>query len=390
VTERLYYRDAMLLAFDAMVVEQVGDPRHVVLDRTAFYPTSGGQPHDTGTLGGVRVVDVIDDEARIVHVLDADLAPGPVHGAVDAGRRRDHMQQHTAQHLLSALAADRLRWETTSVHFGPERSTIEFATAAVTDRQLAELQQWANDAVAGARPLAITFEDAEAAARSGLRKASGRVGQIRVVTIEGIDRSACGGTHVTRTSEIGAVLLLDTEKIRGHVRVAFVAGDRALSHAATSDAFLGTLARAAGCAVNQLDAIVPARLLEIKALRDRIGLLEGEVAAARLHAIYRAAQPGGDGIRRLTITAAADESALVRAMAQGVASLERATLVAIAAEPPTIWFATSADSGVDAGARLKPALAAVSGRGGGAPRLAQGTAPTREALDQVCVAISAG
>lgn len=388
MTERLYYRDATLLQFDATLVEQVGDPRHVVLDRTAFYPTSGGQPHDTGVLGGVRVIDVIDDGARVVHVVDADLAPGPVQGAVDAARRRDHMQQHTAQHLLSALAADRLRWETTSVHFGPERSTIEFATPAATDRQLAELQRWANDAVSDARPLAVTLEDADAAARRGLRKPSERAGEIRVVTIEGIDRSACGGTHVARTSEIGAVLLLDTEKIRGHVRVAFVAGDRALSHARRGDELLAALARTAGCAVNQLDAFVPARLAEIRLLRDRLGTLESEVAAARLQALYHAAQPGADGVRRLVVTVAADETTLVRAMAQGVANLEHATLVAIAAEPPTIWFATSADSGIDAGARLKPALAAVGGRGGGAPRLAQGTAATRDALEQVGVAIA--
>src|ERR1019366_4046671 len=116
MTERLYYRDATLLAFDATVVDHVGDTQHVVLDRTAFYPTSGGQPHDTGLLGTARVIDVIDDDVRIVHVLDTPLPIGPVRGAVDGARRRDNMQQHTAQHLLSALAGDRYKWETTSVH----------------------------------------------------------------------------------------------------------------------------------------------------------------------------------------------------------------------------------------------------------------------------------
>src|ERR1043165_1226334 len=107
MTERLYYRDAALLEFDASVIAHGSDNRHVVLDRTAFYPTSGGQPHDTGTLGGAAGLDVIDEDARIVHVVDAPLPAGPVHGTIDASRRRDHMQQHTAQHLLSALAADR-------------------------------------------------------------------------------------------------------------------------------------------------------------------------------------------------------------------------------------------------------------------------------------------
>jgi alanyl-tRNA synthetase len=335
------------------------------------------------------VIDVIDDDALIVHVTDVDVALGPVHGQIDARRRLDHTQQHTAQHLISALAADRLKWETTSVHFGVEHSTIEFATGSVSARQLADLQSWANTIVAEARAVMVSFEDAGSADAAGLRKPTGRVGEIRVITIDGVDRSACGGTHLSRTSEIGAILLLDTEKIRSNVRVGFLAGHRVLAHAAANDALLARLALDAGCAINQLEAFVPARQQEIKLLRDRVGGLEREVAAARVQALHRASDRHDDGLRRLHLQATGEPATLIRAMAQEVAVLERATFVALADEPPTIYFATSADSGIDAGAALKSALAAVGGRGGGSARLAQGTATSVGQLEQVCVAVSA-
>jgi len=245
MTERLYYHDSRLLEFDAIAVAHAGDARHVVLDRTAFYPTSGGQPHDAGVLGGAHVTDVIDEDRRIVHVVDAAVPLGPVHGTVDGFRRRDHAEQHTAQHLVSALAGDRLGWDTVSVHFGEDHSSIEFATPAASDEQLRALEQWASEIVGEAREVSIGFEDATFADRTGLRKPSVRTGDIRVITIAGLDRSACGGTHLSRTSEVGSVLLLGVEKIRGHVRIGFLAGGRVLAHARADAALLAAMAREA-------------------------------------------------------------------------------------------------------------------------------------------------
>ncbi len=358
-----------------------------MLDRTAFYPTSGGQPHDVGILGAARVTDVIDEEARIVHVLDAAVPLGPVRGVIEAARRRDHMQQHTAQHLLSALAADRNHWETASVHFGVDHSTIEFATAAASGKQLADLQRWANAIVGEARPVTVTFEDAAAANGNGLRKPSERAGEIRVITIADTDRSACGGTHVSRTSEIGPVLLLDVEKIRGHVRVGFLAGDRVLKHAAASDATLASLAASLGCAVNQLETIVAGRQLELKGARDQLAALEQEVAATRARAMFDAATPDADGIRLIVHGATDESAALLRLIAQAIAPLERTLFAAVGVNPAAIYFATSADSGIDAGAVLKPALAAVGGRGGGSARVAQGTAPKEATLNDLAAAV---
>lgn len=387
MTERLYYRDATLLQFDANVIEHVGDAQHVVLDRTAFYPTSGGQPHDIGILGAAQVTDVIEDDARIVHVTDKPVPLGAVRGAIDSALRRDHMQQHTAQHLLSALAADRLRWETTSVHFGADHSTIEFATPSASAGQLIGLERLANEVVMQARPVVVTFEEATAAAKAGLRKPSDRSGEIRVVSIDGIDRSACGGTHVSRTSEIGSVLLLGTEKVRGNIRVAFLAGDRVLAHARAGDATLAALARDIGCAVDELGALVPARQAELKAARDRVAKLEQEVAASRVRALYDATAPAADGLRRIAYHGPDESASMLRAMALAVASVERALFVVVGGSPATIYFATSADSGIDAGARLKPALAAGGGRGGGSARVAQGTAASVDELARIAAEV---
>lgn len=387
MTERLYYHDSRLLEFDAIAVEHAGNAQHIVLDRTAFYPTSGGQPHDTGRLGAARVTDVIDDGRRIIHVVDAAVPLGPVHGAVDRVRRCDHMQQHTAQHLLSALAGDRLGWDTASVHFGEEHSSIEFAVPAASDQQLLQLEQWANDAVGEAREVSIGFEDAAAADRAGLRKPSGRTGEIRIITIAGIDRSACGGTHLSRTSEIGCVRLLGVERIRGHVRIGFLAAGRVISHANASDATLAAVARDMSCAVGELETLVPARQLEFKAQREQLSKLEQEVAASRLRALADATAPGADGVRRILHRATDESAAMLRTMAQAIGPLERIVFVAIVPSPPAIYFAASADSGIDAGAMLKPALAAVGGRGGGSARVAQGTAPADKVLENVAATV---
>ena len=389
MTERLYYRDANLLEFDANAIEHAGDARHVVLDRTAFYPTSGGQPHDTGILGGARVIDVIDDEVGVVHVVDAPIELGPVHGRIDAARRRDHMQQHTAQHLVSAVATERFHWETVSVHFGEEHSTIEFDVASASREQLDEIERIANDVVAEARTVSVTFEDAEMVAPE-LRKTTERTGTLRIITIAGLDRSACGGTHVQRTSEIGPILLHGVEKVRNHVRVGFLAGGRALAHARASYAELESLAREMGCSVAELPGLVVARQREAKSMREEFAKLEGEVAVARIRSLFDATQPGSDGIRRIRHRASDESAAMLRQMAQAAGAMKQVLFVAISAAPPTIYFAASADSGVDAGPALKAALVAAGGKGGGSARVAQGTADAVEKLDQVAEGLLGG
>jgi len=183
MTVRHYYTDAYRAEFTAAIVERSGDGTRVYLDETAFYPTSGGQPHDVGTLGGVAVVDVVDEDERIAHVLAAPLGGSEPRlvGRIDWVRRYDHMQQHTGQHLLSAVFEDMFGAKTVSVHFGPESSTLDLDVESLTHEQLVAAETRANELVGEARPVVVTFEDAQAA--QGLRKASERTGTLRVVSI---------------------------------------------------------------------------------------------------------------------------------------------------------------------------------------------------------------
>ena len=181
MTTRLYYSDSYLRTFDARVVDRADGGRCIYLDHTAFYPTSGGQPNDLGTLGGVAVRDVIDEGDRIAHRLEAPCDGDAVTGEIDWSRRFDHMQQHSGQHLLSAVLAEQFGWNTVSVHFGADISTLDLDVPAVTPERAADAEQRANEVVCEDRPVRVSYEDAASAA--GLRKASDRDGTLRIVTI---------------------------------------------------------------------------------------------------------------------------------------------------------------------------------------------------------------
>jgi alanyl-tRNA synthetase len=394
VTERLYYRDATLRVFSARLVDADADRKRVYLDRTAFYPTSGGQPNDLGTLHGARVVDVVDEEDRIVHVLEqpVTIATGSeLRGEIDWERRHDHMQQHTGQHLLSAVLDDMRGLRTVSVHFGPEASTLDVADASgggnvLTADVLAEIESRANALVAEARPVIVTFEDAADA--KGLRKPSDRDGVLRIVSIEGVDRSACGGTHVSSTAEIGPILLRRQEKVRQGLRIEFVCGDRALRRVRRDLETLARVARAFSGAIDEIPRLVEgqtAQLAELQSENRRLGESLAKYRAVELHA---AAAPRSDGLR-VVVERVSSGVDTARSLALAFGSLSKAMFIVTSENPPSVMVATTADSGVDAGKLLKPLLERVGGRGGGSARLAQGSVPSRDALESVLSALVA-
>jgi alanyl-tRNA synthetase len=388
MTERIYYTDAYAAAFEASVAERGDGGRRVYLDRTAFYPTSGGQPHDLGQLGGVAVVDVVDEGERIAHLLAEPLGPaGRVGGRIDWARRLDHMQQHTGQHLLSAVLAELFGFATVSVHFGPETCTIDLDTPAIESAQAVAAEARANALVWEARPVTVTFEDAASAA--GLRKSPDRGGVIRVVTIHDVDRSACGGTHVRTTAEIGPVLLRRLERVRKAVRLEFVCGGRALHRARTDQLLLARLAAQCSAAPDDLPAILESQRAELKAGAALRREADEALAGYRARELYDATAPDGNG-RRFAVLRDAAALEPMRALGQAFAALPRAVLVATVAAPPAVLVAASADSGLDAGASLKAALADVGGRGGGSARVAQGTVADAGTLDRVVMALTAG
>ena len=375
-TVRLYYDDAGLGHFSATVTDLSPDGRTVYLDRTAFYPTLGGQPHDMGLLAGIDVVDVVDENERVAHCLSGPLRVQPgtvVTGEVLMSRRFDHMQQHTGQHLLSALLADRYGWATVSVHFGAESSTLDVSAPGVSAESLAaslgQIEYEANELAMSDLAVTTGYEDAASAA--GLRKASDRGGMLRIVTIEGLDRSACGGTHVSRTGEIGVILLRRAERTRGNLRIEFVCGLRALRQSRKDAELLSRAARLLSAAPAELPDLVAA-------LRDRVSGLEKEnrrlgreLVSREARERWEAAVPGGDGIRRVAMVV---EGAVKGAeeMVHELTNHGSCEVLVTSASTTSVMLASSPDTGLDAGTLLKSVFRELGGRGGGSSSLAQG------------------
>jgi len=385
MTERLYYNDSYLREFDATVVERTTHKGKaaVVLDRTAFYPTSGGQPFDVGTLSGVRVIDVFDtDDGRLLHVVDRLPEGDAVRGTIDWTRRFDHMQQHTGQHVLSAAFDRLLGARTESFHLGADYSTIDLArdlSAADVARGEAE----ANRILWEDRPVEIRFASAEEAATLGLRKESKREGTLRLIDVTGFDLSACGGTHVARTGAIGIIAVSATERFRGGLRVTFLCGGRALTgFRALRDVVAGSV-RALSVLPAELPAAIERVQGESKELRGQLKDLRITLAGFEGDALARTATEVRDV--KLVATGLPDSDAqALKAIAQRIVQ-QSGYVVVLLGEMSTapIIVARSADVSVDAGALLKQLVQRHGGKGGGRPELAQGgglTSPIADVL----------
>jgi alanyl-tRNA synthetase len=371
MTERLYYTDADVMEFEATVVEALdvdGRPA-VVLDRTAFYPTSGGQPHDVGRLGGVDVVDVVDDDARILHVLTTPLAPGSaVHGTIDAARRLDHRQQHTGQHILSA-AFDRLfANRTLSFHLGRELSTIDLEKAATTadvERAVDESNRvvWENRAVS------VTFKDAEDVQAGALRKPSSRQGRLRLIEVTDFDVSACGGTHVLTTGTVGLIAVTATEKFKGGVRVEFVCGGRALRALRTlRDAVAGSV-RTLSVLPVELPSAIQRLQADLKAGRKHGQELQSRLAVHEARRLL--AEAGGAGGALVTATLDGWDAAGLRAVASAAVRDRPVTIVLTSGAPVSVAVGQSMPGGPAASLIVARLIERFGGKGGGSAELAQ-------------------
>lgn len=379
MTERIYYTEPARRSFDAVVtavIEHEGAPA-VVLDRTAFYPTSGGQPFDIGRLGTADVVNTIDDGEHVLHVVNSPLSVGEaVHGEIEWGRRFDHMQQHTGQHVLSAAFDRVLDNRTMSFHMGSESSTIDLAREV----SLADVERCvdeANRVVWDDRPVTIRFASPEEAGRLPLRKEPSREGPLRLIEIADFDLSACGGTHVTRTGEIGLIAVTAAEKLRGGTRVTFVCGGRALrALRGYRDAVAGSV-RSLSVLPHELSAAVEKIQAEGKQARKTIARLQSELAvheAARL----LAASPVVVGVHRAAHVIEGLDTAGLKALASAMTAQGRAAVTVVGTSAP-IAIVVARSAGVvtvDANAVLQQLLKRFGGRGGGKAELAQGAGLT--------------
>jgi alanyl-tRNA synthetase len=337
-------------------------------------------------------VDVVDEGERIAHVLaepHAEFEPGSRwFGQVDWLRRFDHMQQHSGQHLLSAVFQQLLGAGTLSVHFGAESSTLDLDAATLSPEQLQAVERRANQVLFENRELSVAVEDAESAA--GLRKASNRAGALRIVSIAGIDRSACGGTHVRRTGEIGALLLRKVERVRKSVRVEFLCGERATRRARADYELLQRSSSLFSTGIDELPAVLETRASELSHALKRERELQQSLDELRAREQYAQAIARSPSAPRVCLFERRPNGGLqdLRGFAQQVAAQPRGVFVASVAEPAALLIAAAEDSGIDAAALLRSALTAAGGRGGGSARLAQGSAPSVEALEQAWEAVT--
>ncbi|HEX6821438.1 MAG TPA: alanine--tRNA ligase-related protein [Candidatus Sulfotelmatobacter sp.] len=384
MTDRLYYHDSFLYEFEGEIREITESPRPAVtLDRTAFYPTSGGQVHDTGWImsGGAkhRVTEVADGEdGGVVHYLEApvnELASGThVRGEVDVVRRRDHMQQHSGQHVLSAAFVRLFNMPTVSFHMADDYCSIDLGTLTLTREQIESAERLANEVILENRPVDIRFVTRAEAGKLGLRKIpSTERDELRLIDINDFDLTACGGTHVRQTGQIGCILLRKTEKVRQGYRVEFVAGLRAVATARRDFTTLTESAALFSAHIYDLPQQATKSLEEIKALRKQRAQSLEELATAQA-AVLLAETPKADG-RRLVVRTFSDRDInFLKLFAQKLTRLAPnvVALLGTTSPQPALVFAQSNGLPFDMGARMKEIVGRFEGRGGGSKDMAQG------------------
>ena len=393
MTDRLYYTDPYLREFDATIrrVAERDGRVSIALDRTAFYPTSGGQPFDTGQLGPYAVVDVFDeDDGTVWHTVEPitqnreprtenenpeprTLNPEPgqaAHGVVDWPRRFDHMQQHTGQHVLSAAFERLFGVRTLSFHLGADVSTIDLARET-TPAEIAKAEDAANAVVWEDRPVAIRFASAEEAAKMPLRKEPVRGGTLRLIDVEGFDLSACGGTHVARTGGIGVIAVARWERFKGGQRLEFVCGGRALrAFRSLRDATIASV-RLLSVLPEDLPASIERLQADAKDQKRAMIVLQNDLARYRAAEIAASAETTPQG--KLVLRAIDGDANVLKSLAAAIASEPGFIVVLVSmSSPALVVVARSADAVVASQQVLAALTAKFGGRGGGKPELAQG------------------
>ena len=382
-TQLLHFSDPACVEFDALatsVYPLTGGRFGVILDRTYFYPTGGGQEHDLGWLNNAQVLDVFKDEeaGQTVHVVKIDLPLGPVHARIDVERRRRHRQHHTAQHLLSGCFVQALDRETHSANInGDTPSTLDLDSPEPDRAALLQVETLANHLIWENRPVRSYVVSPDKLAQIPLRKAPKVSADIRIVEIDGLDYSACGGTHVAFTGEIGVVKIVRVEKVKDRVRVHFVAGERAVELFQVAFEAAGGLALELSVGLAELPEAVRRLADQARTAQRELNRLLAEEVGREAGRLYEQAHVRGE--RRLAVAVFEDRTAQeLRALAKALA--ERPGLVAVLAardgERVSLVVACGAGGGQNAGELLRQLLPLVGGRGGGDASVAQGGGST--------------
>jgi alanyl-tRNA synthetase len=389
MTKRLFYLDSYLTEFSGNVVEERrldGNPA-VILDQTAFYPESGGQPCDTGTLEEARVLNVQEDDAgAILHILDRAIPGGRATGRIDWDRRFDHMQQHTGQHVLSQAFIAVAHAPTISFHLGQETSTIDVELAQPSPSHIEKAQALATKVAFENREVRVLATDRENLSSLGVRKDSRREGEIRVIEVEGFDRSMCGGTHVRRTGEIGVIAVLGFEHYKGGTRVEFAAGYRALKALSADHGLLKKLGKLYSASPNQLPDMTERLFLERAALSRENNRLREQLLEMEAAELVRGARRTERAVV-VKKTYSGRDLEEIKVLARKVAACPGIVAILAIAEGGRIVLARSADLPGSCHEAVRRVIAEFGGKGGGRPELAQAGGLPAESLDSCLAAL---
>src|SRR5438132_7994595 len=391
-TERLYYHDSRLLEFDARVIdlsERDDGAIAVMLDRTAFYPTGGGQPNDTGTLGEARVVDCIDmEDAGVLHVIQG---PTPevgemVHGRIDSLRRLDHMQQHTSQHILSAAFVKLFEAPTRSFRMLEHECEIDVALNDPTDEKIEQAVDLANQTIWQARSITIRNVTAEQAVALPLRKEPAREGELRVIEIDDFDLTPCGGTHAQSTGEVGIIAVRNWERAKGLTRIQFMAGVRVLNDYRKANRTAAEMAASFSAGRDDSPALVTRLIEENKKLARRVRELDEIACRAEAEKILKStALEAGNRPPPLVVARVFDDRDADSLKRLALALIAYPKIIALLAsrdgDTARLVFARSSDAPGDMNALMRKACEMIEGRGGGKADVAQGGGKNVSAID---------
>jgi alanyl-tRNA synthetase len=388
VTKRLYFEDAYRREFSGRVLEKSvhkGTPA-VVLDETCFYPESGGQPSDRGSLGDAEVISVFEDGDRIVHLLDRDLSREEVRGIIAWARRFDHMQQHSGQHILSQCFLEIVQGETRSFHLGEQAATLEIGINAISDEDLERVEARANEIVFEDKEIKTYFVNAEEVDSVPLRRPPKKEGTIRVVEVDGFDFSACGGTHCRRTGEVGLVKVIRWDKIRSHLRFEFLCGHRARHDYAQKNRSVLEISQKLSVQEGEAADAVEKTIQEAKYLRKRQRQLREDLTA------YQAAEAVREAKGRLVRATWTDRTVEeARLLALGIIRLaDRVVLFAVRSEARDHFiFACSERLPLDMRELIPLVNTRVPSKGGGRASLVELVAEQGADLEEVLSAAQA-
>jgi alanyl-tRNA synthetase len=387
-TERLYYQDSRLLEFDARVIdlrEREDGAVAVTLDRTAFYPTGGGQPNDLGTLGEAQVVDCIDAEDEgVLHVVVGPVPqPGDtVHGKVDWLHRLDHMQQHTGQHILSAALVKLFDAPTRSFRVLAQQCEIDVELQDPTDARIEAAVDLANQIIWENRPIGILNVTSADASSLPLRKEPARAGDLRVIEIDGFDLTPCGGTHARATGEVGIIAVRSWERAKGLTRIQFMAGIRVLSDYRHANRTATEISVVFSAGRDDAPGLVTRLIEENKRLSRRVRELDQIACRIEAAELLKEQVAGGSFIVNKIFSDRDAESLKHLALALIAQPKVIALLGSRDGETARLVFARSTDAAGDMNAAMRKACEAIDGRGGGKPEMAQGGGKNVAALDE--------